>query len=58
LAKQASTNTTIADKLKQMQDRLAELNKNNFNPDRGEPDQQACVQAAASGGFYGPFIDV
>ena len=41
-----------------MQDRLAELNKNNFNPDRGEPDQQACVQAAASGGFYGPFIDV
>ena len=45
--------------LKAMQDQLAALNRNNFNPDRGKGSPEACrVAAETYGGFYGPFVDV
>ena len=43
-------------RLAQMQKQLAELNAGNFNPDRGQGDRRACVQAEKNGGFYGPFV--
>ena len=41
--------------LKEMQDRLAELNLGVFLPKRGKLDPRACV---AWDGFYGPWINV
>lgn len=38
--------------------RLAELNKANYNPDRGRGDPAACAAAERNGGFYGPFVGV
>ena len=39
--------------------RLAELNKSFFNPNRGEPTTTACEYAEKMyGGYYGPFVDV
>jgi arylsulfatase B len=43
----------------QMMQRLQELNKSNFNPNRGAQNKLACEVAVDKyGGFYGPFIDV
>lgn len=47
---------TEPDRLAAMQQQLDELNKANFNPDRGRGDPRACTQAVANGGFYGPFV--
>ena len=39
--------------------RLQELNKNNFNPNRGKPSLLACDAAMKLyGGFYGPFTQL
>jgi arylsulfatase B len=44
---------------KELLDRLAELNKSIFNPDRGEPQKQACRVASLKWkGFYGPFLQL
>merc|ERR1712151_626424 len=40
-----------------MGDLLQEMNKDNFNPDRGSQVFQACEIENRIGGFYGPFID-
>ena len=43
---------------KQLLDRLMELNKGEFSPDRGQPSKVACKVAALNhNGFYGPFVD-
>jgi arylsulfatase B len=44
--------------LKEMQQRLDELNRNNYMPLRGHPDPKACVQAKKVGGYYGPWLDL
>ena len=44
--------------LAKMQARLAELNIDNFAPDRGSGDRAACAQARKYGGFYGPWVDL
>ena len=49
------------DVMAKMQQRLKELNNNSFfNPGRGSPDPQACIQAkkygGALGGTYGPWV--
>lgn len=50
---------TNPQELKIMQARLQLLNAGNFAPDRGQPDQEACVVARTlHGGYYGPFVDV
>ena len=41
-----------------LQNKLLELNKNNFNPNRGRADRAACVQARKVGGYYGPWVDL
>mmetsp|Transcript_5926 Transcript_5926/g.10729 ORF Transcript_5926/g.10729 Transcript_5926/m.10729 type:complete len:699 (-) Transcript_5926:220-2316(-) len=41
-----------------MQQKLYYLNQGNFNPDRGYPALEACLQGADLGGFYGPFLNV
>jgi len=39
--------------------RLAELNRHNYDPDRGQGDERACAAAADHyRGFYGPWIGV
>jgi arylsulfatase B len=44
---------------KELLDRLAELNKSEFKPDRGSPSLSACIVAKLKyNGFYGPFIGV
>ena len=53
--------STHPDVLARLQQRLKELNgKSFFNPGRGTPDRQACVQAkkygGAKGGTYGPWV--
>lgn len=45
--------------VKAMMARLEELNKDNFNPDRGQPSKLGCIVAAERyNGFYGPFVDI
>jgi arylsulfatase I/J len=39
-----------------MQERLVELNKNLFTPNRGSFDPKSCDQAAKNGNFWGPWI--
>ena len=51
-----SSDAAHAQQLQQMASQLQELNKNNFAPDRGNPDKAACTQAVKNGGFYGPFV--
>ena len=47
------------DVLAEMLAKLAELNKANYNPDRGEMDIKACLVAEEKyGGYYGPFVDL
>lgn len=47
------------DLVAKMLNRLQELNKHNFNPNRGKPFAQACKVAVKKyRGFYGPFIDI
>uniref|UniRef100_A0A7S2RQN2 Sulfatase N-terminal domain-containing protein n=1 Tax=Mucochytrium quahogii TaxID=96639 RepID=A0A7S2RQN2_9STRA len=47
------------EKVAEMMSRLTELNKNNFNPDRGQPTELGCrVAEKQYGGFYGPFYDM
>ena len=41
-----------------LQNKLLELNENNFNPNRGRADRAACVQARKVGGYYGPWVDL
>jgi len=44
---------------KQMVDRIAEINKGFFNPDRGQSDPKACEMAMTKyAGFWGPFVGV
>lgn len=47
-----------AEEVATMKARLDELNKDNYNPDRGSEQQAACTQAVEYGGFYGPWIDI
>mmetsp|Transcript_16486 Transcript_16486/g.32008 ORF Transcript_16486/g.32008 Transcript_16486/m.32008 type:complete len:589 (+) Transcript_16486:306-2072(+) len=49
----SATNSSVFDAMKK---RLAELNKDNFNPHRGKGNIKACIQAIRNGGFYGPFL--
>lgn len=43
----------------QMIERIAEINKGFFNPNRGKIDPKACELAMTKyGGFWGPFVDV
>ena len=44
-------------KLKQLQNLLQELNKDNFEPYRGTEVIQACEVQGGIGGFFGPFVD-
>ena len=44
--------------LTKLRSRLQELNKQNYDPDRGRGDPRACQQAVANGGFYGPWLDL
>ena len=53
-----ATDPTYSDVLFEMQKKLYYLNEGNFNPNRGEPAVEACLQAADLGGFYGPFVEV
>lgn len=47
------------DIVEKMMARLKELNKGNFNPDRGTPTTLGCdVAVEKYGGFYGPFINI
>jgi len=44
---------------KQMIERIADINKGFFNPNRGQIDPKACELAMNKyGGFWGPFVDV
>ena len=56
--KDLSGDPKYADALYALQLELYKLNLANFNPDRGAPALQACLQGADLGGFYGPFVDV
>ncbi len=38
--------------------RLGELNRLNFEPNRGAEDPEACARAEAVGGFYGPWVEL
>jgi len=40
-----------------MQARLKDLQKTNFDPDRGQQTYIGCIQFFRYGGFYGPFLD-
>jgi len=41
----------------QMQARLQELHKTNFDPNRGDEAYIGCIQFFRYGGYYGPFLD-
>jgi len=41
-----------------MMARLKELNKDNFQPDRGTVDKAVCSQIVKNKGFYGPWVDL
>lgn len=45
----------FADKKEALKKILADLNKDNFDPDRGQPQLAACEAGLKSGGFLGPF---
>eukprot|EP01064_Diplonema_japonicum_P010618 TRINITY_DN1785_c0_g1_i1.p1 TRINITY_DN1785_c0_g1~~TRINITY_DN1785_c0_g1_i1.p1 ORF type:complete len:532 (+),score=127.75 TRINITY_DN1785_c0_g1_i1:635-2230(+) len=49
---------TNGNKLQELTSKLADLNKGNYNPNRGQGDPRACQQAIKYGGFYGPWIDL
>lgn len=47
------------ERFNKMIDRIAEINKGFFNPNRGKVDPKACELAMTKyGGFWGPFVDV
>lgn len=55
----------LADQSSEMRERtdamlktLAEMNENNYHPERGEPDMALCNEALNHGGAYGPFVDI
>merc|ERR1712196_715622 len=50
-----SNDPAFADKKEELKKILADLNKGNFDPDRGQPQFAACTAGLKSGGYLGPF---
>lgn len=48
--------TGNAEIVSSMRARFQELLKTTFNPDRGAPDQNCCVQIEKNGGYWGPWL--
>merc|ERR1719253_2225483 len=46
------------DDAKRMLDRLREISKTYFSPDRGGIDQRACKQYEKNGKWYGPWLEL
>jgi len=57
-SKDLSGDPAYADTLLRLLETLYDMNRYNFNPDRGSAALQACNTSADLGGFYGPFVDV
>eukprot|EP00494_Astrolonche_serrata_P030821 UN31089 len=55
--KDLSSDPKYADRIKTMYNRLLDLRKTNFQPNRGEQTYDSCIQSARYSGFYGPWLD-